>query len=138
MTVEVLKAFPSSEYAALLWYGNVRLDGADPRKTRALVDAGRYPRPNSVPDPTVEGGWKSLDSEGVARWQAAWGERVLREHPLFPYQDEVKLIVALAQMSLGEKERGLRTVRDLAQKEGPTAAAWSRVFLETMPEKPGS
>jgi len=129
MKVELLKAFPSSEYAALLWYGNVRLDAADPRKTRALVDAGRYPGPNSVPDPTVEGSWRSLDSEGVARWQAQWGERILRDHPQFVYQDEVKLIVALAHMSLGEKEQGLRTVKELAQKEGTAAAAWSRVFL---------
>jgi hypothetical protein len=138
MTVEVLKAFPASEYAALLWYGNVRLDGADPLNTRALVDRGQYPGPNSVPDPDVEGKWRSLDSEGVARWQVEWGQRVLREHPGFPYRDEVKLIVALGQISLGEKDQGLRTVRELAQKEHAAVGPWSQMFLKTTNERPGS
>jgi hypothetical protein len=133
MTVETLKAFPSSEYAALIWYRTVRLDDADPRKTRSLVDAGRYPGPNSIP--TIEGSWKDLDSAGVARSHVEWGLRVLREHPQFPYRDEVKLIVALGQISLGEKQQGLRTVEALSH-EHTTVGDWSRKFLNTV-DDPG-
>jgi len=138
MKVGVLKAFPSSEYAALFWFGNVRLSSMDPDKTRVLVDSGRYPGPNSVPDPSSDTGWRDLDSEGVARWQAQWGERVLREHPQFAYHDEVKLIVALANMSLGNKEEGLRAVGEIAQKQGTAAAVWSGAFLGSTGQRGGS
>ena len=129
MSVDVLKTFPASEYAALVWYGSVRLDTADPVKMRWLLERRLYPGPNSVPDPTSPDGWRSLDSEGVARWQIAWGERVLREHPSFVYRDEARIVVALGKMSLGSKEEGQKTLDAVAVNEGTVAGRWSRAFL---------
>jgi hypothetical protein len=129
LTLMVLQDFPTSEYAALVWYGSLRLDTADPVKTRSLIERHLYPGPNSVPDPTSPDGWRSLDSDGVARWQIAWGERVLREHPSFPYRDEVGVLVALSQMSLGMKEEARKTLDAVAAHANPAAGRWSKSFL---------
>ncbi len=129
MTIRVLKEFPTSEYAALVWYGSVRLDTADPVRIRSLIERRLYPGPNSVPDPTSPDGWRSFDSEGVARWQIAWGERVFREHPSFAYRDEVRVLVALSQMSVGMKEEARKTLEALALNENTFAGRWSKRFL---------
>jgi len=129
MTVQVLKKFPTSEYAALVWYGSVRLNTGDPVRTKSLIQRHLYPGPNSVPDPTSPDGWSSLDSEGVARWQIAWGERVVRGHPSFAYRDEVRVLVALAQMSLGMTQEARKTLDAVAANENTFAGGWSTSFL---------
>jgi len=136
MSVGVLKMFPGSEYAALFWYGRVRPDAADPVRTRSLIDRDLYPGPNSVPDPTSPNGWSSLDSEGVAKWQIFWGERVLREHPSFVYRDYAKIVVALSQISLGMKVEAQKTLDSLAANDRTAAGRWSRAFQAAgAPEK---
>ena len=75
-----------------------------------------------------------MDGAGVARWQLEWGRRVLREHPDFPYREGVKMIVALAQLSLGERDEGLRTLREVAEKDGTMVTSWARVFLAAQTE----
>ena len=82
-------------------------------KTKSLIERHRYPGFSSVPDPKSPDRWRNLDSDGAARWQIAWGERVLREHPLFVYRDEVRVLVALSQMSLGMKEEARKTLDEL-------------------------
>jgi hypothetical protein len=133
MGVDVLKTFPGSEYAALLWYGHARLDTANPIKVRSLIDRRLYPHQNSVPDPTSPNGWSSLDSEGVARWQILWGERVLREHPSFAYRDEVRVVVALSQLSLGMKAPTQKTLDALAANDRTAMGRWSKAFLAAAP-----
>jgi len=133
MHVELLGKFPTSEYAAFFVYGKSRrIDGADPVKTRSLIERGLYPGPNSVPDGH---GWKSLNSEGYARWQVEWGQRVLRDHPDFPFRDEIRAAVGLAQMSLGEQTASLEALTDIAEKGNAEAAAWTRAFLDAVPRE---
>jgi len=131
MSAEILKAFPESEYAALLWYGKSRLDGADPAEIRVRIERGLFPGPNSVPDPRSPNNWSSLDSADVARWEIEWGERVLREHPSFVYRDEVRVVIALSEISLGQKEKGMQMLRDIATKQNAAAGQWSKTFLAT-------
>jgi hypothetical protein len=131
MRIELLGKFPTSEYAAFFIYGHsARIDKADPAKVRSVMDRGLYPGSNSVPG---RDGWQSLTSEGVARWQIEWGELILREHVRFPFRDEIRVSVALARMSLGEKAAGLEALNAVAEKGRAEAAAWARAFLDAEP-----
>lgn len=133
MHVGLLSRFPTSEYAAFFVYGKSRhIDGADPVKTRSLIGRGLYPGPNSVPDGDR---WKSLNSASYARWQVEWGQRVLREHPNFPFRDEVRAAVALSQMSLGEQTAALGALTEIAEKGSTETAAWARAFLDAEPRE---
>lgn len=131
MKVELLDVFPTSEYAAFFIYGvSARLDQADPVKIRSLLERGRYPGSNSVPD---RNGWRSMNSEGIARWQMEWGQLILQHHPDFAFRDEIEVSIALAQMSLGEREKAVQALTTVADTGNPAAAEWSRVFLDTEP-----
>ncbi len=132
MKVELLGEFPASEYAAFFVYGKSRrIDKVEPGETRSLIERGLYPGPNSVPHET---GWKSVSSEAYARWQIEWGQRVLREHPEFPFRDEIEVAVALARMSVGERKEALTTLKGIVDKGKVDTAAWVKVFLESEPQ----
>lgn len=133
MKVELLGEFPTSEYAAFFVYGQSRrIDKIDPVETRSLIERGLFPGRNSVPNGD---GWKSLNNEGYARWLIEWGELVLREHPDFPFRDDIKTSVALAQMSLGEQTPSLEALTDIAEKGSAEVAAWARAFLDAKPRE---
>lgn len=133
MNVGLLGAFPTSEYAAFFVYGKSRhIDEVEPARIRTLIERGQYPGPNSVPG---QDGWRSLNSEGYARWQVEWGQRVLREHPNLSFRDEMRVSIALAQMSLGERKEALSTLKELAEKGEAAVAKWSSTFLDAEPKK---
>ena len=128
MHVELLDEYPTSEYAAFFIHGySARLDKADPAKVGSLIARGAYPGSASVPD---RDGWRSLSSEDVARWQIEWGQRILREHPEFPFRDEIRTSVALAQMSLGNRTEARKTLNEIAKRGSTRAAVWVKAFLE--------
>jgi hypothetical protein len=129
MSLRVLMEFPTSEYAALVWYESLRRDTADPVRTRSLIERHLYPGFSSVPDPKSPEGWRNLDSNGAAKWQIDWGERVLREHPSFVYRDEIRVLVAVSQMSLGMSEESRKTLDAVAANESTAAGRWSKSFL---------
>ena len=129
MRVEVLKAFPTSEYAAFYAYSKCgRPHRSQPSKIAAQLHSGMYPPPGSSL-PNDAGEWKSLSSEGVAHWQIDWGSRILHEHPDFPFADELRVSIALAQLRLGQEQKALRTLTSVTEKGG-VLSDWVGAFLE--------
>ncbi len=131
VSVEVANEFPSSYYAAFLtWQLLLTIRDSDPEYVKGGIEKGQYPPWRSVPDPTGSNGWRSVSKgEDMARWRIEQGERLLREHPDFPYGRDVRLSVAVSYAVLAQREHATRLLRALAGEKGSPEGQWAERFL---------
>jgi hypothetical protein len=128
-SIKVINKFPTSTYAALVIYGKISLADRDPATLKKLIDQGRFPAWNSVPDPASPDGWSSLSGAELASWQVQQAERILREHPDFPYAGQLRLVIGVSSLRLGMEDRGLTVLQDLAKHADKAEGAWAKTFL---------
>ena len=94
-----------------------------------LIGQGRFLATIPVPDPSSPDGWTSLAGRDLALWRIEHAERVLREHPDFPYAGQLRLAIGVNNIALGKKDAGKTTLRDLAAHSQTEVGQWARRYL---------
>jgi len=128
-SVESVKRFPSSRYAALAWYPHINIEDADPAAVGAMIAKGRFLVKNAVPDSKSPDGWASLSGPDLARWRIEHAERILQEQPRFPYSGQLRLAIAVNEVALGKTDAGREILIELARSPETSEGAWARQFL---------
>lgn len=128
---EILKLYPDSIYAS--WIVWEKIDNPlrdDPKTVSQQIKEGEFPSSNSVQDPESPDGWRSISSgKAMAEWQLNWMERILRNHPDFPWPEKIQLAVALNKLVLNDKTGGQAILSGLSQNNSEIGK-WSKQFME--------
>lgn len=130
LSVEVANNFPSSRYGALVVWQSLTIHDGSPEHIKDFVEKGFYPGRSSVPDASSPNGRRSVSAgEDMARWRIEQGERLLREQENFPYEQDVRLSVAVSYAAVGEKDKATELLQELKSEEGSRESRWAEHFL---------
>lgn len=68
----------------------------------------------------------------LAKWKIEKGHALVALHPDFKYVDNIKIMIAINHLALGENQEGLN---DLVEKGKPEASQWASKFLKLWQSK---
>jgi hypothetical protein len=131
LTPQVLiEKYPTSIYSAWAIYKYLGAPEKWPAdKLVELITQRLYPQSNSVPYSGVKGGWRSLKGDDMAQWQNEWAERILQNHPTFPYAKRLRLVMAINYLKLKQEQKGFDLLDGVAKTTGDDAL-WASKFIE--------
>lgn len=145
---ELLRRFPTSTYVAYaVWkqWGRVRIPEWKTEEDRDATLKWLATNPDDEyltwrlpcaaegePNAALE---SRLGARRALMCRDDWLTRVLQEHPRIWFADEVRLRIALDHYRLGERDSGVRAIRDLAQHGRPYVAAKAAELLAALQAK---
>ncbi|MBZ5638569.1 MAG: hypothetical protein LAO51_07400 [Acidobacteriia bacterium] len=129
MSWTAVKLFRSSRYAALALLPYIAIAKSDPSIVGTVIESGRFLVTRSVPDPDSPDGCSSLSGPDLARWRIDNAQRILREHPDFPYSGQLRLAIGINQIACGKGSEGRMLLRQVAGHSDTREGAWARKFL---------
>jgi len=126
----VVEKYPDSIYAAWAVYKYLGAPEKWPiEKLMELLPKGLYPQSNSVPYSGAKGGWRSLKGDDMAQWQNEWAERIIQNHPNFPFIERLKIIMAVNYYKLQQRQKGFDLLDGIIKGKG-VEATWAMKFLD--------
>ena len=127
---DIFKKYPSSTYAAWMMLNSLdNPQGAKPEKIMELMKKNQFPIVRSVYDPAFIEGWKQLSGNELAEWQIKWSEYILDHHPDFAFAKRLKLVIAIDSIVIGQKEKGLLLLNEIAKEKNTKEGNWAAEFI---------
>lgn len=125
---DLLTNYPHSIYTAwIIFPALAEPENYQPEIAKQLVETSYYPSGNSVPD--EEFGFRDIAEGGsMAKWQINWAEKILIDHPDFPYRERLQLVIALNKLTLNDEKAGMDLLASISQND-TEIGRWCKKFL---------
>lgn len=129
--LQILKLFPRSIYSSYLLYHSIQQPHKeDPSGLVSLIKSGWYPHTGAVTDPDA-GEWREINTrKAMAQWQIRNSQRILENHPNFPFANELRINIAVSNVVLGKNNLAREELSNLSEKGDSVEARWAVQFLQ--------
>ena len=126
----ILDKYPTSTYSAWIIFRSLNEpEGWEPEKMKMLIAKNLYPLMNDVPDPNSPNGWRPITRKEAKEWEITSAEQILANHPDFPYARRLRLVIAIDTIALGNKEKGIKLLQEIAQDRDTKEGQWASKFV---------
>jgi len=130
INLRLLKEFPTSIYAAWMIFGRFNYpEGWEPEKMKMLIGKNLFPMMNYIPDPYSPNGWRPITRKEAKEWQIKSAEQIVANHPDFPYARRLRLVIAVDTIALGDKEKGITLLQEIARDKDTREGQWASKFI---------
>lgn len=125
---DLLTNYPHSIYSAwIILPALAEPENYKPEIAKQVVETSYYPSGNSVPD--EEFGFRDIAEGGsMAKWQINWAEKILIDHPDFPYRERLQLVIALNKLTLNDEKAGMNLLASMSHND-TEIGQWCKKFL---------
>ena len=127
---KILKEFPTSIYAAWMIFGRLNNpEGWEPEKMKMLIAKNLYPNLEYIFDYYSPTGARFLTKKEAKEWEITSAEQILANHSDFPYARRLRLVIAVDTIALGNKEKGIKLLQEIARDKDSREGQWASRFV---------